>query len=137
MRLDRIISLREDEEELARMEWAGRLRAVEAARTALDSLRERLLRAAPSLHLAGFFEAGQAAEIRLRAMIQQARLELEKAQQLADAARLHHMEARQRTEVTRRVAASRRELLRTELARAEARGMDDFASMQFVRKAQD
>lgn len=133
-RLDRIVRLREDEEEKARKEWAQRLQVADSAHELVESLKKRLDRSAAAAQTAGLWEIHEAAEHRLRLLIRKATEMLAKALEAAERSRLEHVASRQRTEVVRRVADVRREERRAEDRRLENRRMDEVGMMLFARR---
>jgi len=126
-RLDRLVRLRDNEEEEALKLLADAVGRVQSAGAALEALQRSATLVAPGMETAGLWEARDTAATRLRSLIEQARRELVRARQGETIARRRHELAHQRTEALRRVADTRREEQQLAIAHIEAREADEMA----------
>jgi flagellar biosynthesis chaperone FliJ len=131
-RLDRLVTLRYDEEQEARRILANAIRRVEAVLGTLDGLQQRLRQGDAVVPTAALWDAREAAGDRLRTLAQKTAAELAKARQQEEEARRAHLEAHRRAEVMKRVAESRREEIKQEATRFEARREDEERILRFV-----
>ena len=134
LRLDAVVQLREQEEKKA-LEALGA--AVQATVRAADALRLAQERATRDERRKGPVESWQLQEIAHERALQEVKAcaaRLEKARQDEKQARAKQLEAYQRAEVVRRVAAARRLELDRDEARAENKAMDEQAAIRHERK---
>jgi flagellar export protein FliJ len=134
-RLDTVVKVKERAEEKAAHDLAQAESAVRAAREKMEQAHERAQADFRARHDVAHWEAQELAQHRALAEEKAAEREVAHARKKALEVRAVFTDARQRAEVVRRVADSRRDEARREADRQESKQLDEVASVLFVRKS--
>jgi hypothetical protein len=129
-----LVGLRNEEEQHALSALGEAIQRVGAARAAVETLENAARQAETGVQSAAMLEAREASRVRYRRLIDLAKRDLARAIQAESAARRKHEVAHQQAEVMRRLASTRREEHRVELARIETREADETNTLMYVHR---
>lgn len=133
-RLDKLVQLREREEEDAAVDLARAQQTLRAARERLEQAVEASRADARAPGNAALWELEENAHRRALQLVRKAEGEVSTASVKREGASLCYREARQDAETVRRVADRKRAELRLELTRRERRVLDEVATLRFNQR---
>ncbi len=133
-RLDKLVQLREREEDDAAVDLARAQHGLRKARERLEQAVEASRADGRAAGQAALWELEENAHRRALQLVRTAEGEVSSAAEKRDGARASYTEARQDAETVRRVAGRKRAELLLELAKRERRGLDEVATLRFNQR---